>query len=841
MNKLARLTLRARRGAVAALAVTVFFSAVLVGAFGVLLETGVRGQVDTGEYDAAPLLVASRQSVPVDGDVDMTVADRALLPPSLPGEIARALPGSRVVADRIVPAVVGTGGTESVDAHPWSAFALGNRELSAGRAPAGPDEIVLPGRLADALGLDLGGTLPVGFGDRPFVFTLVGTTTADDEGVDVPDVYLDDARFVTLGNPERRVAAVGVWPTAADAGNPDAAEAIRHLAAQSDARLWDRDERGPVEAVAQGRATGSLVSAAGAFGAIALIVAVFTVIALTSLQIRERSRELALLRIVGATPKQVKRLLRTEIRLVAGVAAVTGGLVGPLVGAGMTAAIRSWGVLPRTLDPVFGPLPFAAAMLTGFLAAEIATRVAVRRVVRNGPLAQLDGGDGNPSGPPRTGRRIAVGVALLAVGTAMVLAPLYTSDVDAASGLPGMSGLVMALSIGPLGPLVVRAATAAVRRPAARTAAAYTALSSIRHRAARVGGALTPIVLGVALSAVQLSGAATAGAVSTAQVQAGHRADLTVTAPGVGIGDRTTDLVRHVPGVDSVTPLVTTGVIVRGPGDNGPQTLEALGIAADAVERHADLKPRGSAPIRLRDGEVALGVLGASQVGARVGDEVTIVLPDGRSVARHVTTLYERGLGFGDVLLPLGDLQPSTASGNATALAVDVSPSGATSLAQVGNRIRHSLADLPGVTVTTTGGPGPTTEGPDGEAKFGLLLLLVIFGYIAIAVTNSLVTTTLSRASEFNLLKAVGATPRQRRATLLWEAAFLATTACVVGTAFALPGLVAMTYALSNGDLLTPAIAPTAYTAVVALTFTLVLTATAMSGRVALRANRPAR
>lgn len=835
MNKLARLTLRARRGAVAALAVTVFFSAVLVGAFGLLLETGVRGRVDTGEYHAAPLLVASRQAVPVDGDVDMTVPNRALLPASLPAEIARALPGSRVVADRVVPAVVGAvagaGDTGSTDAHPWSAFALGNRSLATGRAPAGPNEIVLPGHLADSLGLDNGGTLPVGFGDRPVEFTLVGTTTADDEGVDVPDVYLDDARFATLGNPDRRVAAVGVWPAAADAE-----ESVAHLAAQAGARLWDRGERGPVEAVAQGRATGSLVSAAGALGAIAFIVAVFTVIALTSLQIRERSRELAMLRIVGATPKQVKRLLRAEIRLVAAVAGVAGGLVGPLVGGAMIAAVRSWGVLPRTLDPVIGPLPFVAAMLTGFLAAEIATRVAVRSVVRDSPLAQLDGGDRNPSGPPRMGRRVAIGVALLVLGTVMALAPIYTSNVDAASGLPGMSGLVMALSIGPLGPLVVRAATTVVRRPAARSAAAYTALGSVTHRAARVGGALTPIVLGVALSAVQLSGAATAGAVSAAQMQAGHRADLTVTAPGVGVGDPTTALVRGVPGVDFVAPLVTTGVIVQGPGDNGPQTLGALAIAPDAVERYADLAPRNGAPIRLREGEVALGVLGASQVGAHVGDEVTIVLPDGRSISRHVSSLYERGLGFGDVLLPLGDVQPSTASGSATGLAVGLSDSA--SLSQVENLIRHQLADVPGAIVTQGGVPDPADEGSSGEAKFGLLLLLVLFGYIAIAVTNSLVTTTLSRTPEFNLLRAVGATPRQRRATLLWEAAFLATTACVVGTAFALPGLVAMTYALSNGDLLMPAIAPATYTAVIALTFTLVFTATALAGRAALRDNR---
>ncbi|MGW0658024.1 FtsX-like permease family protein [Streptodolium elevatio] len=842
MNKLARLMLRARRGQVVALAVTLFFSAVLVGAFGVLLETGVRGEVSTGEYDDAPLLVASRQSVPVGGDVDMTVPGRALLPASLVDEVAAALPTSRVVADRIVPAVLGVRAdavepvpVEPVDAHPWSAFALGNRELASGREPVGPNEIVLPGHVARSLRVEAGGKVLLGFGDQSVEYTLVGTTTADDTGVDVPDVYLSDGQIGSRGNPVRSVAVIGVWPQAASD-----AQLLAGLAPQANARLWDRGDRGPVEAVSQGRATAALVSAAGALGAVAFIVAVFTVIALTSLQIRERSRELAMLRIVGATPRQVKRLLRAEIRVVAALAGGLGGLAGPLVGALMVGAIRSWGVLPRTLQPVFGPLPFVVAMLTGLVAAELATRVAVRRVVRSSPLAQLEDGDTSTSGSPRTTRRIVVGVVLLAVGIVMALAPTYTSNVDAASGLPGISGLVMALSIGPLSPLVVRAATAIVRRPAARTAAAYAALNSIRHRAARVGGALTPIVLGVALGAVQLSGAATVGAVSAAQASAGTRTDLTVTVPGAGVGDRTTELVRDVPGVGSATPFVTTGVIVRPPAGsgNGPQTLNALGIADDQVERYADLGPKDNNPIRLRQGDVALGVLGAAQVGVHVGDEVTIVPADGQAITRHVSALYERGLGFGEVLLPFADLQSATGSGLASGLAVTLAAS--ESAAQVERRIRSLLADVPGAEVTRSDSAFATGAGdaPGGEDKFGLLILMVLFGYIAIAVTNSLVTATLSRRSEFALLAAVGATPRQRRSTLRWEAAFLGVTACLVGTAFALPGLFAMTYALSNGDRVLPAIDPVTYAGIVAFTFLLVFAATALAGRAAMPTRR---
>jgi putative ABC transport system permease protein len=835
MNRLARLTLRGRVGQVAALAVTVFFSAVLVGAFGLLLETGARGQISTGEYHKPPLLVGPRQSVPVEGDVDMAIPGRALLPASLVGDIANALPTSRVVADRIVPATFNSGdNAEPVDVHPWSAFTLGNRELSSGHAPAGPDELVVPGQLAHSHGLNVGSQVKLGFGDQAVEYTVVGATTADDADVDVPDVYLSDAQIAARGNTDHRVAAIGVWPQEkADAG------ILAHLAAQHGARLWDRDDRGSIEAVSQGQAKGNLASSAAALGAIALIVAVFTVMALTSLQIRERSRELAMLRIVGATPRQVKRLLRGEIRMVAALAAVFGGAAGPFLGALMIGAIRSWGVVPRTLDPVVGWLPFVVAMLTGLVAPAIAARVALRRVVRGSPLAQLDGGDEGLAESPRMVRRTVVGLAVLALGVVMALAPTYASNVDVASALPGISGLVMALSIGPLSPLVVRAAAWAVRRPAARTASTYLALRSIHHRAARVGGVLAPIVLGVALGAVQLSGSATSSAVSAAQFQAGYRADITVSAPTTGVGDRTADLVRNVPGVSSATPFVTTAVIVPAPSgsDSGPQTLKALGIASDKAERYADLEPTNGNPIRLRQGDVALGVLGAAELGAHVGDEITIVLPDGQSIKRHVSALYERGLGFGDVLLPIGDLQAATASGLPTGLAVAVAAS--ESAPKVEHRIHHQLADRPGIKVSDSPS-ADTRDGSGGEGKFGLLMLMILFGYIAIAVTNSLIIATLSRRSEFALQAAIGATPRQRRGIWRWEAIFLATVACIVGTASALPGLIAMTYALSNGDRIAPAIDPILYTGIVVFTFVLVLTATALPARAIMRAHRPA-
>lgn len=824
MKQLARLTLRGRYTELLAVAATLLFSAVVIGAFGVLLDTGVRGQVETGEYGRVPMLLGPPQSVPVSGDTDMPIPGRALLAQPAVDAVVTAASPSRVVTDRIVPAMLaGSGGQPAtVNVHQWSAFALGNRLLVSGREPTGPGEIVLPRGLAGAVGLQQGAVAELGFGDAPDRYRVVGLTSADDAGIDEPDVYLADDEVAAPGDPERRVAVVGVWPAAGTTARLD------DVAKRYGLRVWTPGERGGIEVVSQGRAKAALVSVAGAAGALACIVAVFTVLALISLHVRERSRELALFRIVGATPRQVKRLLRAELRLVAVLACIPGAVAGPLLGVMLIDAIRAWGVLPRGMRPIIGPLPFAAALVVGLATAEIATRIALRRVVRASPLQLFIGADDGPDRSARKVMRTAFGLLLLSAGIVMAAAPWYASG-EAASALPGLSGLVIAVSIGPLSPLVVRIATRMLRRTRC-SAPVHLALRSISYRAARVGAALAPIVLGVTVGIVQLFSPVTMNAVAGDQVRAGYRADFVVSSD-TGVGDQTAALVRSVPGVDAADAIVRSSIIAHVGGSDTVQTLSALAMAPGSIDHFADLAPEDDS-LPLRSGEIALGVQAAAELNAHPDDELSIVLPDGRAISRRVSGTYLRGLGFGDAVVSISDLQPTTPSGLPSALAITIATNA--SAADVRSRIQRLLAERPGLLVSRS--PVASSSGDaDGDAGFQLLLLAMIFGYITIAVVNSLVVAMVSRAPEFRLLSAAGATPRQQRRVCWWEAVFIAGTACVVGTLAALPGLCAMTFSLSNCKRIVPAVDPGRYALIIGLAFAVVLAATALPARAVVR------
>ena len=825
MNALIRRSLRGRWGQVVALAVTMAFSAVLVGALGLLTETGVRGQVSTGEYDAAPFLIGAQQTRPVRDDVDLPVPGRALMPSSVIDEVSEALPDARVVADRILPALLVAGNDDlvPVEVHPWSATALGDRSLASGRAPEGEGEIVLAAGADDSEQADLGDNVEVGFGNQPVSHTVVGIIAADDSGTDVADAYVSNDNERLRAALEQRVAVVGVWPS-----DGDDATALEGVVANNGVRLWPSDARGDIEVVRQGPAKGALVSAAAAFGALGIIVSAFTLIVLSSLQIRERSRELAMLRVIGATPRQVRRLLRGEIRRVAIAASATGALVGPFLGARLVGLLQSWDVIPRSLDPVYGPAPFVTAFAVVVVSAEIAARVSLRRVVRGSPLAGLEGADERRARSPR----MLAGLAGVALGLAMACAPLYTSG-EAAAGLPGLAGLVIALSIGPLSPLAVRLMAWTQRRRARRSAPRYLALASFGARSARVGGALTPIVLGVSLSCTQLFAGATENAIATDQVEAGQHADLLVTGPMTGVDGTIADDLAATPDVDSVESIVTANVLIHGnQHDASWQSLPSLAVEGDRIDQYADLQPVGSNTAGLADGGVALSAQVASSLGADEGDDLDIVLPDGRTIQRRVTGLYLRGLGFGDAVLPFEDLEPATASGQATALAVTTA--GSTTVADVERQIAEQLAGRPGLEVTS-GTPAGQPEEAAADVAFPVLLLLILWGYIAIAAVNSLVITTLARRAEFTCLRVVGATPAQRRRTVRCEATLLAATACFVATVASIPGLCGLTFALSNGERILPGVDVSMYALILATSFALVLVATDLAARRAMR------
>ena len=188
MLTLALSTVRFRKAGFIGACVALFLATALIGACGILLETGLQGAIPAELYAGAPVVVAGNQNVQATEHEKGTtktkakpLAEHAWIPASLTG-LLRAVPGVRAAIQELTfPAYVvkggqvvpGPGGTPSWG-HPWNSAPLTPFTLLAGRAPVASGELVIDADLARRAGLHLGSVVTVQATAAPVSYRLVG-------------------------------------------------------------------------------------------------------------------------------------------------------------------------------------------------------------------------------------------------------------------------------------------------------------------------------------------------------------------------------------------------------------------------------------------------------------------------------------------------------------------------------------------------------------------------------------------------------------------------------------------------------------------------------------------
>lgn len=821
LRTLARADVRSRPGGFAAVFVAVFCAAALTCGLGVLFESGIRGGVTPHRYADADVVVGASQTLDVREDFDQPYVERALLPQAAVGELA-SLPGVRAaIADIAVPVTTDDGTV--LDAHGWASTPLAPYRLTAGRAPAAPDEIVVtgsgPGAVGDRVSLRHGG-----LGDE---YTVVGVASAaGPEPDDRPaSVFLSDTRARALWPHGDRVTAVGLL---ADTGTDAAALAVhaRERLSGLDVRTYTGTARGDAEYLDAGAARSELVVLCGSFAGLAILIAMFVVASTLSLAVQQRRREFALLRALGATPAQVHRLVGSEVLLVAGVAAVLGAAPGYVLARVLRGQFADAGVLSADFALAHSPLPAVAAVLLAVGTARIAAAVAARRPARLDPTEALREAAVEPATLGR-GRRIS-GIVCGIGGLVTSALPVALPGPAALAGA-GSSAVLLVISVALLGPALVAGAVRRLGGPLRRSASPALVLAAANSaaRARRLASAITPLALAITIGAVQLFTQDTIAAAADHQSRAGVTADLVVTAPA-GLSPTLADGIAAEPSVRQVNSIVRSqALFTTGGASPSTEPYPVQGIDPAATESTLDLDVRDGDLARLRDGTVALSTDAAFAMSAHVGDTVPLRLGDGTLITPTVIATYGRGLGFGDVTLPAWQVREHTTTGLTDMLLVAARPG-------LVDEARAAIGAGGGVAVADRG--EFAAAGADQrrtQACVSIVALAVLLGYLAVAVVNTLVLATAERGREFALLRLVGASTRQVRRMMRAEAAIVVTVAAVVGSLIALPPLAGVAAAVSGRPV--PTVSPGAYALIVGTTVVLGLVAIALPTRAAMR------
>lgn len=792
MDRLVRADLRHHRGSFVGVAVAVFVASALVTGLGVLVESGMRGGLAPERYTAADVVVGAPQQVEVPEDLPVPLRERALLPDDAARDIA-TLPGvDRVVADVTVPLALqgtdgGAAGAAVVEAHPWPATALTGFELREGQEPTEADEIVVTA----GSGRAVGDTIVLAHGGVPSEYRVVGEVTAPVAPERATHVFLSERRIDQLDPHEGAPQALGVFVSGADPEQTATAisEAFPGVVARTG------DARGDVEFLDSGAARSTLVAIGSAFVGTCILVAMFIVAGTLSLSVQSRRRDYELLRAVGASPSQIHALVAREVLWVSAVAVLLGIVPGYLLSTVLQSAFVTGGVIPGDFALAVGPLPAVGAVLLVLASAWGAARIAASRVAKLDPVEALRE---SSTGAPAIGLpRIITGIVLAAAGISVSTVPLVVRGQIAAGAAAG-AAMLLIIALAVLGPwlvsLSVRLVGTVLRRlsPAGFLASANAAANS-----RRLASAILPIALGIGLGLVQIGAPSIIAAEAATQASAGVIADLRVTAPS-GLSPDTIDAIREIPGVTQASGVALSAAVVdsydfEGKLERDEHVLQ--GIDPGNVTSGLDLRVREGSLAQL-DGTstVAVSTDAAQGLGVGIGDSVIGHLGDGSPFESTVVAVYERGLGFGDLTMAADAVRAHTTSGLDAFALVTVDE-------EASDEVRAALG-ASGLLVSD--GSGQAAAGAGAQSQQGwvnLIALLVILGYIAIAVVNTLVMATGERSRELALLQLIGASRGQVRSTMRIEAVLVAVIAMVFGVVVAIPPLIGVSMGISGQPL----------------------------------------
>ncbi|MGA5039048.1 FtsX-like permease family protein [Streptomyces capoamus] len=830
MLRYALQTVRARKAGFLGAFLALMCAAALITACGTLLDTGLRGTIRTERWAAAPVVVSADQYVhrtTVKHKKGKTkvkhkakpIAERAWLAGNLRGSIARTPGVARVVpeltflAQPLTPA--GTGGRTAYG-HAWDSAALTPYRLTAGRAPAAADDLVIDGDLAARARLRPGDRLTVQSTRAPRRYRITGIATPATAVRHQTSLFFSTAEARRLAGHPGEVTAFGVL-TAKGAEPERVRRAVEAALHGTTAQVSSGDARGPVEFLDAATARTRLVSMGGAMGGTSLLVAVLVVVGTFALTVQQRHRELALLRAIAATSGQIRRLLGREALIVGAAAGTVGALLGLPLGGWLHSRFVALGAIPDTLEHTVGVFPPLAALAVTLLGAWAAARIASRRVARIRPAEALAEARAERTRP--AWGRIAAGLLLLAGGAVLVAVLTVLRTEPASTPVTFLAVVVLSTSVALLGPLLVRSAALLLAGPLRLTGhGGRLATANLRGNAARMASVVTPLTLLVGMTCTVLFVQDTLGNAARTQAREGVRADWVVAAQGPGIPGEAAERLRarH----DTVTEVVRTTVRV------GLDKYPAQGVTPAGLTRTWDPEVTAGSLDRLGPGTVAVSEVAADQQHLRPGSTLKLTLGDGTPATLTVAAVYARGLGFGDL----------TFAHDLVARHVDnpLASSALVSTSRTQTELATTLREFPGLRILSPAGADSLqADRQQQNVEVNYLAMGLVLAFTAIAAVNTLAMSVAERVREFALLRLAGATRRQVLRMLRTEALCVLFLATSVGTGIALAVLTAFSVGMTGRA--APAVTPLLYVGVVAVAGLLALVASALPGRAALR------
>lgn len=519
------------------------------------------------------------------------------------------------------------------------------------------------------------------------------------------------------------------------------------------------------------------------FALIALFVGSFIIYNTFSILVAQRTREMALLRAIGASRRQVTMSVLFEAFIVGVIASVLGLLAGIGVAVGLKALLAGFGFdLPAT-SLAIEPTTAVWSLLLGVVVSVFAAWFPARRGAKVPPIAAMRDVAIDHVGRPRL--RIGVGAVLAALGLLMLFSGLAGGD--NALAMVGFGALLTLLAVTALGPLAARPVSAVLGRPVAalKGTSGVLARENAMRNPRRTSTTASALMIGVALIGFITIFASSAKASIDEIFDQQFTGDFVMDTETFGFGGvspQMADELRELPEVKAVSPVRVGAAEVDGKG----ASFQAF--KASELDDIADLDVQQGSLDDLDENSFAILDEKAEDEGWEIGTKVPFFFTDGGRKELTVKVIY------GNKEL-------------ANRYFVDVSVLDANVADQYDSIVFAKLADgvsvdeaRPAITAITDRYPNVKLEDRDQfiEDQSGqinqMLALIYVLLFLAIiialfGIANTLALSIVERTRELGLLRALGMTRKQLKAMIRWEAVLIALFGTIgglsVGTFFA--------------------------------------------------------
>ncbi|MFI1866617.1 ABC transporter permease [Streptomyces jumonjinensis] len=508
-------------------------------------------------------------------------------------------------------------------------------DFAQGAAPAKNGQVALDKTTADKGDYRVGDTVRVATTGPVKEYTLSGVFTTEDGAVNAGGslVLFDTAEA------QRLYAKPGVFHdinVSAESGFSDEKllASVKPLIpkdadAQTGAALADQEAKD----IKQGMT--NLNTMLLAFAAIALFVGVFLIANTFTMLVAQRTRELALLRAVGASRRQVKRSVVLEALLVGAIASVVGFVLGLGLAVGLRSAMSAFQVQIPAGPLVVSPLAVFAALAVGILITVLAAWLPARRAAKIAPVAAM-----SSVHAAATSKSLVVRNS---IGGVLTLAGVVAVFAGAASGggngrmMIGAGAFLALLGVMVLIPLLSRPVIALARPLLNRlfgVAGKLAGQNAVRNPR-RTGATASALAIGLTLVTGLTVIGVTVGQAIDKSTTSNVRADYLVTmASGDAVDSSAVTALEKAKGAVGVSPQQALMFKVEG------EYTSASAVSAQDMEKVFNLKTVTGSLDTLADGGLAVAEKTAESNGWQAGDTVTVAFEkNGRATEKKKLTI----------------------------------------------------------------------------------------------------------------------------------------------------------------------------------------------------------